>query len=175
MKIVILLLIAALLILGGRAVLALSDRTNRTPVGSFDLKRYMGRWFEIARYDNRFERGLDQVQAFYDRQADGRITVMNSGEDVRTGKRRESRGRVHATRIPGRLRVAFFWKFYADYNILELGEGYEWALVGGGSSKYLWILARTPVLPSASLSRILSLAEARGYDTGRLLFVSQAE
>ena len=77
--------------------------------------------------------------------------------------------------MPGRLRVSFFWFFYSDYNVLELGPDYDWALVGGGSSKYLWILSRTPRLPSRTLNQILRLAEARGYRTGKLLFVDQGQ
>ena len=77
--------------------------------------------------------------------------------------------------MPGRLRVSFVWFFYSDYNVLELGPDYDWALVGGGSSKYLWILSRTPRLPSRTLNHILRLAEARGYRTGKLLFVDQGQ
>lgn len=172
MKIVILLLVAVLLILAV-AVVSASDRIDRKPVGLFDLQRYLGTWYEIARYDHSFERGLAGVQAHYELWPDGRIGVVNSGVDYRSDRRKEAHGRAHATAVPGRLRVSFFWIFYSDYNVLELGPDYDWALVGSRSSKYLWILSRTPVLPGPTLNHILRLAEARGYDTRKLLFVDQ--
>lgn len=169
----IILLIVALLIL--IAVYGTADKSiDRTTVRSFDLKRYMGTWYEIARFETRFEQGLDHVQAHYGLRPDGRVAVLNSGEDVRTGERRESRGKARATRTPGRLRVSFFWIFYSDYNVLALGDNYEWSLVGSRSSSYLWILSRTPTLPAATLNHILRLARRRGYDTDRLLFVVQS-
>lgn len=172
MKIVVLLLIAALLILAVVALIAASDRTDRRPVALFDLDRYLGTWYEVARYDHPFERGLTDVQARYERLPGGRIAVENSGVELRTGRRRLAHGKAYALAVPGRLRVSFFWIFYADYNVLELGDDYEWALVGGSSSKYLWILARTPSLPARTVNHILRLAEARGYRTGKLLFTA---
>ena len=147
MKIAILLLAAALLIPGVVAVAAASDRTDRMPVAVFDLRRYMGTWYEIARYDHSFERRLAGVQAHYELLSDGRVTVENSGVDYRSDRRKRARGKARA----------------------------DWALVGGGSSKYLWILSRTPRLPSRTLNHILRLAEARGYRTGKLLFVDQGQ
>ena len=141
----------------------------------FDLRRYMGTWYEIARYDHSFERRLAGVQAHYELLSDGRVTVENSGVDYRSDRRKRARGKARAPAMPGRLRVSFFWFFYSDYNVLELGPDYDWALVGGGSSKYLWILSRTPRLPSRTLNHILRLAEARGYRTGKLLFVDQGQ
>lgn len=172
------------ILLGGAVAMALGavalavaagrkSHNERTPVASFDLKRYMGSWYEIARFEMRFERGLDHVQAHYELGPDNRVTVVNSGVDIRTGKRREARGKAYATSVPGWLRVSFFWFFYSDYIVLELGEGYEWALVGGGSSKYLWILSRTPSLPARTLDRIIGLAKKRGYPVGKLQFVNQ--
>ena len=164
MKIAIVLLAAALLVIGvvyGRA----ADRTDRTPVPSFDLARYMGTWYEIARYDHPFERGLAGVQARYELRPDGRIGVFNSGTDYRSGRCKRARGKACAGQVPGRLRVSFFWVFYSDYNVMELG----------GSAKYLWVLSRTPTLPAHTLNRILRLAERRGYRTDRLLFVDQGQ
>ena len=172
MKIVIVLLIAALLIVTVVAVSA-SDRIDRKPVALFDLKRYMGTWYEIARYDHSFERGLERVEAHYELQPDGRVSVLNSCFDYSSDRRKEAHGKAHATEVPGRLRVSFFWIFYSDYNVLELGPDYDWALVGSRSSKYLWILSRTPTLPADTLNHILRLAGARGYNTGKLLFVDQ--
>jgi lipocalin len=133
-KIAILLLAAALLIPGAVAVAAASDRTDRMPVAVFDLRRYMGTWYEIARYDHSFERGLAGVQARYELRPDGRIGVFNSGTDYRSGRCKRARGKACAGQVPGRLRVSFFWVFYSDYNVMELGGDYDWALVGGGSA-----------------------------------------
>lgn len=166
-----LILLAVLLLALGVLYAAATDRTDRTPVGTFDLVRYMGTWYEIARYDHRFERGLEAVEAHYTLRPDGRIDVVNSGEDFHSGKRRSSRGKARPGRLAGQLRVSFFWFFYSDYNVLELGDDYDWALVGGGSSKYLWILSRTPTLPAATLNRILRHAVRRGYSTGKLHYV----
>lgn len=150
-----------------------NDRIDRTPVDSLDLARYMGTWYEIARYDHRFERGLTGIEARYELLPNGRVDVVNCGVDMYTGKVRRVHGKAHAGSVPGQLRVSFFWFFYADYNVLEVGEDYDWALVGSRSSKYLWILSRTPVLPSRTFNHILRLAERRGYPTGPLLFVGQ--
>lgn len=166
----------ALLLLGLLAAAGLAARTRQpdtTPVGELDLERYMGRWYEIARFDHRFERGLDHVEALYRTDGEGRITVENSGTELRTGERKRALGKARPGRRAGQLRVSFFWIFYADYNVLALGDRYEWALVGSSSPKYLWILARTPELPEATLDEILQLARSRGYDTGRLIYVDQ--
>lgn len=168
-----LILLAVLLVLLGVLYAAGADRTDRSCVGSFDLKRYMGTWYEIARYEHRFERGLEAVEACYALRADGVVEVVNSGVDFRTGKRRASHGKARTGRLPGQLRVSFFWFFYTDYNVLEVGDDYDWALVGGRTSKYLWILSRTPTLPALTLNRILHHAARRGYSTGRLHYVDQ--
>lgn len=166
-----LILLAVLLLALGVLHAVASDGTDRTPVGSFDLGRYMGTWYEIARYEHRFEQGLEAVEASYALRPDGMIEVVGSGEDFHTGRRRVSRGKARPGRLPGQLRVSFFWFFYTDYNVLELGDDYDWALVGGRTSKYLWILSRTPTLPAATLNRILHRAARRGYSTGRLHYV----
>lgn len=150
-----------------------SDRIDRTTVESFDLPRYMGTWYEIARYDHRFERGLTGIEARYALLPNGRVDVVNSGTDMNSGTIRQAHGKAYAGAMPGQLRVSFFWFFYADYNVLELGDDYDWALVGSRSSKYLWVLSRTPILPSRTFNHILRLAERRGYPTGPLLFVGQ--
>lgn len=172
MKIAVILLVVALLVMGMVYGMA-SDRTDRKSVPSFDLARYMGTWYEIARYDHRFERGLAGVRAQYELRPDGRVGVLNSGTDYRSGRCKRVRGKAYAGRSPGHLRVSFFWIFYSDYNVMELGRDYDWALVGSGSSKYLWILSRTPTLPVRTLNHILRLAEQRGYRTDRLLYVDQ--
>lgn len=150
-----------------------TDNVDRRTVRMFDLKRYMGDWYEIARYDHPFERGLMEVRASYRLRDDGRIEVHNSGTDLHRERRKTVRGRARTTAQTGRLQVSFFWFFYSDYNVMELGEAYEWALVGSRSAKYLWILSRTPRLPTRTLNHILRLAERRGYKSDGLIFVDQ--
>lgn len=145
-----------------------------TPVQKFDLDRYLGRWYEIARFDHRFERGLSEVSAEYTVQKNGMIKVLNSGFKAKIGKRSQVIGRAKTTDVAGVLRVSFFWIFYSDYRVLALGDNYEWALVGSGDSgKYLWILSRTEVLPKETMEKIIAEAERRGYDTKKLLFSNQ--
>ncbi len=150
-----------------------TDNIDRQTVQTFDLSRFLGEWYEIARYDHRFERNMEEVRAIYRLKENGRIEVINSGLDPKTGTRKTAIGKAHTTDQPGRLKVSFFWIFYSDYNILALGEAYDWALIGSRSADYLWILARTPQLPAATLDHILQLARERGYDTSRLIFVRQ--
>ena len=141
-----------------------------------DVFSYMGKWYEIARYDNRFERGLSHVTATYSLNEDGSIKIINEG--FRDGKRYKAVGKgkyPEPTLYPGRLQVSFFLWFYSDYYILELDEqAYSYAVVGSSSDKYLWILYREPVIPQSLLTDILERLKKRGYDTSKLLFVNQA-
>ena len=136
-----------------------------------DIKRYMGTWYEIARYENSFQKGLKNSSAQYILNADGTVTVVNSGEDA-NGKRTSAKGRAYAPDKGdfSKLRVSFFWPFYGDYYILDIDDKYSWVLVGGRDKSYLWILSRTPTLPQSTIAKILKIAEARGYDTGKLVF-----
>lgn len=151
-----------------------SGKVDTTPVAEFDLNRYLGTWYEIARYDHRFERGVEQARADYTLEAPDRIRVVNSGVDA-AGKPREAVGKAHPGKRPGQLRVSFFWIFYADYYVLALDPDYRWALVGSSSPKYLWILSRTPALPRPTLEEILRRAAERGYDTTRLQYVPRGK
>jgi len=147
---------------------------NQTGIETFDLQRYLGKWYEIARYDHRFERGLEGVTATYSLRDDGKIKVVNAGyKNSLDGKYKEAVGKAKTTDVPGRLKVSFFWFFYADYIILELDEDYRWALIGSSSDKYLWILSRTPQLDEQIREHILTKARERGYDTSKLIWVQQ--
>ena len=143
---------------------------NRTTVGAIDLRRYMGRWYEIARFDHSFERNMEYCEAFYAEQDDGMIMVTNTGVNAESDKRKTSYGKAKAGKSPGQLRVSFFWIFYSDYNVLEMGEKGEWALVGSRSPQYLWILSRTPTLPDATVDYIVGQAAERGYSVKNLIF-----
>ena len=147
-------------------------------VQELDLERYMGKWYEIARFDHRFERNLVGVTATYSLRDDGKITVINAGyKNTLDGKFKKTKGKAKQPDPdePGKLKVSFFLFFYADYYILELDEEYQWALIGSSSDKYLWILSRTPQISQETLDKILSKARERGYDTNRLIWVPQPE
>ena len=146
---------------------------DNSPVPSLDLGRYLGTWYEIARFDHSFERNMEYCEAFYAIQNDGMISVTNTGINTKTDKRKTSYGKAKAGSEPGQLRVSFFWIFYSDYNILALDEEYEWALVGSKSPKYLWILSRTRQLDATTKLKICDIAQRRGYDTRDLIWVKQ--
>lgn len=144
---------------------------DNSTVPSLDLSRYLGKWYEIARFDHSFEKGVHFTTADYTVQQNGRIKVVNSG--MKEGKKTASTGKAKLTDTNGLLRVSFFGPFYSDYRVLMVSEDYEYALVGSKSSKYLWILSRTPDIPGGILHAILVEATRRGYDTSRLTWVNQ--
>lgn len=148
-----------------------SASIDRTVVSGFSLNDFMGRWYEIARFDHSFERGMDYVTADYTLLEDGTVEVINRG--VRDGEPQMAEGRAKTTDTPGHLRVSFFWIFYSDYNVLAMGDNGEWALIGSKSPKYLWIMSRTPRLEPDLLKKALDTASARGYDTSKLIYVEQ--
>lgn len=151
---------------------------NNSVVEKLSIPRYMGEWYEIARFDNRFERGLRYVTAHYQLQEDSLIKVTNRGYKTKTKEWKTAEGVAKRTDREGKLRVSFFWKFFADYNILALGESssaqpYQWALVSGGyNNQYLWILSRHPTLNENTLRHIQQIITSRGYDVNKLIFVN---
>ena len=144
---------------------------DNSTVKSVDLNRYVGRWYEIAKFDHIFERGLDFAMANYTLREDGKIDVLNTG--VKDGRAKDAKGIAKTTNISGLLKVSFFGPFYSDYRILMLDTNYQYALVGGSNENYLWILSRTPKLDDATRSLILAEAEKRGYNTSKLVWVKQ--
>ena len=145
-----------------------SDISSLPTVEEFDLARYLGKWYEIARLPNRFEKGMTQVTAEYTLKPDGSISVINSG--IKAGKRQSIRGTAKATDTPGELRVSFFRPFYGSYRIAALAPDYSSALVvSGNSRKLLWILSRTPTLAPEILDFYLELAEKHGFDTSKII------
>ena len=145
---------------------------DNSTVKSVDLNRYVGRWYEIAKFDHIFERGLDFAMANYTLREDGKIDVLNTG--VKDGRAKDAKGIAKTTNISGLLKVSFFGPFYSDYRILMLDTNYQYALVGGSNENFLWILSRTPQLDDATRSLILAEAEKRGYNTSKLVWVKQA-
>ena len=143
------------------------------PVDDFELERYLGTWYEIARLDHSFERGLSNITASYSLREDGGVAVLNRGYRDEKGEWDEAEGKAYFIGDPGvgRLKVSFFGPFYGAYNVFELGDDYEYAMVAGPDRSYLWILAREPRLPPVMLDELLSKAEAAGYDTSELIIV----
>lgn len=148
-----------------------AQKVDNTPIAALDLNKYLGDWYEIARFDHSFERGLEFCKANYALREDGKIAVMNTG--IKEGKNKTSNGKAKTTDTPALLRVSFFGPFYSDYRVMLLDADYQWALIGSGSAKYLWILSRTPELPKTTLDTILAEAQRRGYDTSKLIWVKQ--
>jgi len=148
-----------------------------TPVSGFEANRYLGHWYEIARLDHSFERGLEQVSAHYTLQPDGTIRVVNRGFDREENEWQEAIGKAKPNGKPGegRLKVSFWGPFYGAYNILELGDEYDYAVICGPNRDYLWILARTPTLPEPQLKAIEQRLKALGFATGSLIRVSQPD
>ena len=147
------------------------------PVEPFDLERYLGRWYEIARLDHSFERGLSKVSAEYSLREDGTVRVVNRGYSEAEGKWKEAVGKGRFVRKPteGFLKVSFFGPFYGSYIIFSLDqEHYRHALISGPDHSYLWILSRRPTLERETVDMLIEKARLAGFDTGGLIFVEQA-
>tara|TARA_R110001599_G_scaffold34421_2_gene110102 strand:+ start:2517 stop:3053 length:537 start_codon:yes stop_codon:yes gene_type:complete len=147
------------------------------PVADFELDRYLGQWFEIARLDHSFERGLDCVTATYSLRDDGGVRVINRGYNLEEQEWDEAEGRAYFIddESVGRLKVSFFGPFYGGYNVLELDEEYQWALVAGPNRDYLWILSRTEEMDSATEDRLRQQAAELDFATEELIDVIQGE
>jgi apolipoprotein D and lipocalin family protein len=146
------------------------------PVSNFELPKYLGTWYEIARLDHSFERDLSQVTAQYSMQADGGVRVLNRGYSVADGEWDEAVGKAYFVngRSEGYLKVSFFGPFYGSYVIFDLDHAnYQYAFVSGPDTGYLWLLARTPTVAPTVRQRFIELAKARGFDTEALIFVEQ--
>jgi len=143
------------------------------PVSDFELKRYLGQWYEIARLDHSFERGLSNTTANYRLRPDGGVDVVNRGYDKERGTWREARGKAYPVgdSTVGRLKVSFFGPFYGSYNIIALDRNhYSYSVVCGPNRRYLWILARTPELDSETLQPLVKQAKLLGFSTDQLIY-----
>lgn len=149
----------------------MAGNIDNSTVKSFDLQRFLGSWYEVARYNHWFERGMDGTKATYKLRKDGKIDVLNTG--IKNGKPKESKGKAKTTDTVGLLRVSFFGPFYSDYRIMLIDSNYQYALIGSGSDSYLWILARKSQLTAEQKNLILQEARRRGYDTDKLIWVKQ--
>ncbi|NCF16450.1 MAG: lipocalin [Gammaproteobacteria bacterium] len=144
-------------------------------VSGFEVDRYLGTWYEIARLDHRFERGLTNVTAEYTLQDDGGLRVVNRGFSTKTEEWDEAVGKAYLVGSPdvGQLKVSFFGPFYGGYNILELDkEDYQYALVAGPDRSYLWILARSPDLSESKVQSLVEKARRLEFPVNDLIYVS---
>ncbi len=146
-----------------------------TPVKGFDLARYLGRWYEIARLDHSFERGLDQVSADYSLREDGTVVVRNLGFSMEKNRWKEAEGKAFfaGNRNEGYLKVSFFGPFYGSYVVFEVDKDYRYAFVCGQNRSYLWLLSRTPVVGDGLIARFVNKAESLGFQTEGLIYVNQ--
>ncbi len=145
------------------------------PVDNFELQRFAGTWYEIARLDHSFERGLTQVTAQYTLQDNGVVQVKNRGFKAAKNKWKEAIGKAKLAgkTDEGYLKVSFFGPFYSSYVIFELGKDYDYAFVSGFNNDYLWLLARTPKIDEMLKQRFINEAQKKGFDTQQLIFVGQ--
>jgi len=145
-------------------------------VDKVDLERYMGKWYEIARFPHSFEKGLVGVSATYSLKKNGKVEVINQGfKGSLTGKMKRAKGfaKVPDPNVPGRLMVYFFWPFGGEYLILDLDENYQYVLVGSSSKNYLWILSRLTKMDDTTYNILINKAESLGFDTSKLEKVLQ--
>jgi len=156
-----------------------SQMIDQTTVKELDLNRYLGKWYEIARFPHSFEKNLVGVTATYSLKDNGMIEVLNQGfKNTLDGERSKAIGKAKIPNKlePGKLKVSFFWIFYADYYVLELdAENYQYAMIGSSSDKYFWILCRTPQMDMAVYNMLLEKARKRGYNLEKLYKVPQTE
>jgi len=164
---------------GGAALLSVACTTTPpkgiTPISGFDADRYLGSWYEIARLNHPFERGLDHVTATYSKRDDGGLKVVNRGFNPKKQKWQESIGKAYFTGSPQQaaLKVSFFGPFYGGYNVIALDKDYQHALVCGPNREYLWILSRTPQLAQLVKEQLVSQARQEGFAVDKLIWVNQ--
>lgn len=172
------LLLLSVFLIGTVGISCQTNKNNKTmntiTVSNLDVNRFMGSWYEIARYEHSFEKGMTHVKANYSLLPDGTIRVLNSG--MKNGKKKEIEGKARKKKDSNsnsKLEVSFFLWFYSDYFVFELDDNYQYAVIGSSSDKYLWILSRTPQLPQSTINDLLIKIKKRGYDTSKLYFVPQ--
>ncbi len=147
------------------------------PVSPFDSVKYLGTWYEIARLDFKFERGLNNTTANYSMREDGKIKVLNKGYRYAESKWEESVGKAKFSGDAnvGALKVSFFGPFYASYNVIDIDPEYKYALVVGKNTKYMWILSRTKYIPNDIRDRFLAKSKSLGYNNSDLIWVEHNE
>ncbi|MEG5694885.1 lipocalin family protein [Enterobacter quasihormaechei] len=146
-----------------------------TVVSNFDAQRFLGTWYEIARMDHKFERGLEKVTATYSAMDDGGIQVVNRGYNPDRQMWQQTVGQAYFTGAPNRaaMKISFFGPFYGGYNVIALDREYRHALVCGPDRNYLWILSRTPTITAEMKQQMLDVATRQGFDVTKLIWVKQ--
>ncbi len=148
---------------------------NVKPVDNFRLEKYLGKWYEIARLDHSFERGLSRVTADYSMRPDGSVKVVNRGYSAKDSKWKEAAGKAYFVKEPdqGFLKVSFFGPFYGSYVVFALDhENYQYSLIAGPDKSYLWLLARSPKMNEDIKNDLIAKARAAGFDTNKLIYVN---
>src|SRR5690554_61804 len=142
-------------------------------IKGFDADKYLGKWYEIARFDFRFEKNLNNTTAEYSKMDNSKIKVVNKGYNYVKKEWTSAEGKAKFVKDPeiAMLKVSFFGPFYSGYNLIELDDEYKYALVAGESLKYLWILSRTPTIPDEIKQKYLQTAKEIGYKTENLIWV----
>ena len=148
---------------------------NIEPVTGFELDRYLGKWYEIARLDHTFERGLSKVSADYAIRKDGGVSVKNRGFMAASGKWKEAIGKAYfvGATDTGYLKVSFFGPFYGSYVVFELDKDYRYAFVTSSNKSYLWFLSRTPTVSDEMKKRFTMKADELDFETEGLIWVDQ--
>jgi apolipoprotein D and lipocalin family protein len=164
--------VVATMFLGGMA--GVEGKSELEVVGAVDLSRYAGRWYEIARLPNRFEKKcVDSVTATYTLRSDGKVDVVNRCRKANgTYATAKGKAKVVDKKTNAKLKVTFFWPFYGDYWILDLGPDYEYAVVGAPNRDYLWILSRRPQIDNQLYQRLLAKMATHGFETQRMIRTS---
>lgn len=162
----------------GVAAIAILQSCKTIPKGAvavkpFDIKKYLGKWYEIARLDFRFEKNLNNTTAHYSLNVDGSIKVVNRGYNYKNSEWKKSTGKAKfvGDKNEAKLKVSFFGPFYAGYNVIAIDPEYRYALIAGKSLKYLWLLSREKTMPQNIKQDYQQKATALGYDTGKLIWV----
>jgi apolipoprotein D and lipocalin family protein len=166
-------IMAAALLLGG----CVTKPANITPVENFSAARYLGKWYEIARLDHSFEKGLSRVSAEYSLRDDGGLKVVNRGYKAADSVWKESVGKAYFVQKPdqGYLKVSFFGPFYGAYIVFDLDQDYRYSMVSGPDKSYFWLLSRTPTMDEPTKKRLVAKAQALGFDTSKLIYVEQGK
>ena len=162
-------------ITGGLFMSCRSMCTNVKSVSGFDLEKFLGEWYEIARYDFKYEKNMSHVKARYTMNENGTINIENSGFDYIDGKQKTRTGKAKfaGEKNEGKLKVSFFGPFYSAYNIVALDKNYNYALIAGDNLNLLWILSRTPEIPDDVKENYLNIARQIGYDVDKLVWTIQ--
>jgi apolipoprotein D and lipocalin family protein len=171
-------MLLGLILLSGCASKDVNGMKPLETVNFVDLGRYVGQWYEIARYHHRFQEGCVGSKANYSLRDDGKITVINECYDKSfSGKLRAVKGKAWVVdkETNARLKVSFFWPFSGDYWIIDLGQDYEYAVVGHPNRKYLWVLSRTPSLDENVYQSILTRLQKQEYDISKLIKTDQKD